>query len=64
MALSMQGITATTREEKLEMIAMLEATDADTGYMHEGFLADDPSSLQESGSHGRTAYSRNWYTRQ
>ncbi|QHT58968.1 glycoside hydrolase family 125 protein [Paenibacillus lycopersici] len=43
MALSMQGLTATTDEEKLEMIAMLEATDADTGYMHEGFHSDDPA---------------------
>ncbi|MEH7087254.1 glycoside hydrolase family 125 protein, partial [Neobacillus drentensis] len=33
---------ATTKEEKLKMIAMLEATDADTGYMHEGFHSDDP----------------------
>ncbi|TLS48753.1 glycoside hydrolase family 125 protein [Paenibacillus antri] len=45
MALSMQGLTATTAEEKLETIAMLEATDADTGYMHEGFHADDPTSF-------------------
>lgn len=43
MALSMQGITATTAEEKREMIDMLEATDADTGFMHEGFHADDPA---------------------
>lgn len=43
MALSMQGLTAQTAEEKLEMIAMLEATDAGTGFMHEGFHADDPS---------------------
>jgi len=43
MALSMQGLTATTAEEKREMLAMLEATDADTGFMHEGFHADDPS---------------------
>ncbi|WP_168123535.1 glycoside hydrolase family 125 protein [Paenibacillus sp. HB172176] len=43
MALSMQGLTATTKEEKLEMIAMLEATDADTGFMHEGFHSDDPA---------------------
>lgn len=43
MALSMQGLTATTAKEKLEMIALLEATDADTGFMHEGFHADDPS---------------------
>lgn len=50
MALSMQGITATTAEEKLEMIAMLEATDADTGFMHEGFHADDP-----------TVFTRKWF---
>ncbi|WP_138755112.1 glycoside hydrolase family 125 protein [Paenibacillus sinopodophylli] len=43
MALSMQGITAVSSEEKLALIAMLEATDGDTGYMHEGFHADDPS---------------------
>lgn len=42
MALSMQGITANSNEEKLAMIDMLEATDADTGYMHEGFHSDDP----------------------
>ncbi len=42
MALSMQGLTAQTKEEKLEMIEMLENTDADTGFMHEGFHADDP----------------------
>ncbi len=43
MALSMQGLTAATREERLTMIAMLEATDADTGFMHEGFHADNPA---------------------
>jgi hypothetical protein len=43
MALSMQGLTASTKEEKLEMLAMLEATDADTGFMHEGFHVDDPN---------------------
>lgn len=50
MALSMQGLTAVTKEEKLEMIATLEATDAGTGYMHEGFLADDPA-----------VYTRSWF---
>ncbi|RUT31783.1 glycoside hydrolase family 125 protein [Paenibacillus zeisoli] len=50
MALSMQGLTAITREEKLEMIALLEATDADTGFMHEGFHADDPA-----------IYTRKWF---
>lgn len=50
MALSMQGLTAASREEKLEMIALLEATDADTGFMHEGFHADDPA-----------IYTRKWF---
>ncbi|SCW50760.1 hypothetical protein SAMN04487970_101139 [Paenibacillus tianmuensis] len=50
MALSMQGLTAVTKEEKLEMLAMLEATDADTGFMHEGFHADDP-----------TVFTRKWF---
>ncbi|PPQ49011.1 metal-independent alpha-mannosidase [Paenibacillus peoriae] len=50
MSLSMQGLTAQTTEEKLEMIRMLEATDGDTGYMHEGFHADDP-----------TVYTRKWF---
>jgi len=48
MALSMQGITAQTAEEKLQMIALLEATDADTGFMHEGFHADDPKVFTRS----------------
>ncbi|MEK3734945.1 glycoside hydrolase family 125 protein [Paenibacillus sp. FSL M8-0334] len=42
MALSMQGLTASTDEEKREMIDLLEATDAGTGFMHEGFHADNP----------------------
>lgn len=48
MALSMQGITAETKEEKLEAIAMLEATDGGTGFMHEGFHADDPNVFTRS----------------
>lgn len=43
MALSMQGLTASTDAEMLEMIALLEATDAGTGFMHEGFHGDDPA---------------------
>lgn len=42
MALSMQGLTASTDAEMQEMIALLEATDAGTGFMHEGFHGDDP----------------------
>ena len=41
-ALSMQGLTAESNEEILEILDMLENTDAGTGFMHEGFLADDP----------------------
>ena len=42
MALSMQGLTADNDAEMLAMIDLLENTDAGTGYMHEGFHADDP----------------------
>ena len=37
-----------TTEEKLAMIAMLESTDADTGFMHEGFHVDDPAAFTRS----------------
>jgi meiotically up-regulated gene 157 (Mug157) protein len=50
MALAMQGLTARDAEEKRRMLAMLEATDAGTGYMHEGFHKDDP-----------TQYTRSWF---
>ncbi|MNP83101.1 hypothetical protein D3C76_1819450 [compost metagenome] len=45
MALSMQGLTADNDEEMLEMIERLENTDAGTGFMHEGFHADDPDTF-------------------
>lgn len=41
--LSLQGLTATTWEEKKEMLDMLQNSDANTGYMHEGVFADDPN---------------------
>ncbi|XEC93744.1 glycoside hydrolase family 125 protein [Paenibacillus tarimensis] len=50
MALAMQGLTAATDEEMREMVDVLEATDADTGFMHEGFHTDDP-----------TQYTRSWF---
>jgi meiotically up-regulated gene 157 (Mug157) protein len=51
MALVMQGLTSTSDEEKREMLDMIVNTDADTGYLHEGFLADDP-----------TEFTREWFT--
>ncbi len=42
-ALSMQGLTASTREEALELINTILSTDADCGCMHEGFNVDDPT---------------------
>lgn len=42
-ALSMQGLTASTKEEREQVLNLLVSTDADTGYMHEGFDADDPN---------------------
>ncbi|GBF77525.1 hypothetical protein PA598K_06079 [Paenibacillus sp. 598K] len=43
MALSMQALTSQDDDEIRELIDMLINTDADTGYMHEGFHPDDPS---------------------
>ena len=51
MALVMQGMTATTKEEKLEILDMLARTDADTGYLHESFNVDNPYE-----------YTRKWFT--
>ena len=42
-ALSMQGLTSEDDEEIKHVIETLVSTDAGTGYMHEGFCADDPS---------------------
>ncbi|MFC4304067.1 glycoside hydrolase family 125 protein [Cohnella boryungensis] len=42
MALSMQGLTSTDPAEMRLMLDWLESTDAETGFMHEGFHADDP----------------------
>ena len=51
MALVMQGLTATSDSEKRELLAMIANTDADTGYLHEGFCVDDPF-----------AFTREWFT--
>lgn len=42
-ALSMQGLTATDPAEVERILTLLETTDANTGYMHEGFSVDDPA---------------------
>ena len=42
-ALCMQGLTSTSRDEQLSLLATLLATDAGTGLMHEGFHKDDPT---------------------
>jgi meiotically up-regulated gene 157 (Mug157) protein len=44
-SLSMQGLTAASVDEMNRLIDMLEATDGGTGYMHEGFLPDDPATF-------------------
>jgi meiotically up-regulated gene 157 (Mug157) protein len=43
LALAMQGLTATDPRERTALIELLEATDAGTGLMHEGFDVDDPA---------------------
>lgn len=49
-ALSMQGLTSTDKAEVRAVLDILSSTDADTGYMHEGFCADDP-----------TDFTREWF---
>lgn len=47
-ALSMQGLTSTDPEEIRNILHILETTDGGTGYMHEGFKADDPNVFTRS----------------
>ena len=42
-SLCMQGLTSTSREEKLALLEVLLRTDAGTGLMHEGFHKNDPT---------------------
>ncbi|WP_059102642.1 glycoside hydrolase family 125 protein [Shouchella shacheensis] len=49
-ALSMQGLTATSEEEKLRVLETIKATDGGENYLHEGFNASDPSE-----------YTREWF---
>lgn len=51
LALIMQGLTSVDTAEKRMLLDMIAATDAGTGFMHEGFMADDP-----------TVYTRGWFT--
>jgi len=48
MGLCMQGMTASTKEEALEILDMLVGSDAGTGFMHEGFHADNPDEFTRS----------------
>ncbi|HWT73994.1 MAG TPA: glycoside hydrolase family 125 protein [Mobilitalea sp.] len=49
-ALTMQGLTAQTLEEKESLLELLLNTDAGKGVMHEGFFCDDPN-----------AFTREWF---
>lgn len=51
LALIMQGLTSTDAAEKRALLDMIASTDAGTGFMHEGFSADDPA-----------VYTRGWFT--
>ncbi len=50
-ALAVQGLTAATQEEKLELLQKMAGTTGGTGVMHEGFHVDDPAS-----------YTREWFS--
>lgn len=41
-ALSMQGLTSGDMQEKMNMLELIQQTDAGTGLTHEGFSANDP----------------------
>lgn len=41
-ALAIQGMTASTNEEKEEILELFKNTDANTNFMHEGFHVDNP----------------------
>ena len=47
----MQALTSENSEEIKELLDMIVNTDAGTGYLHEGFNADDPNK-----------YTREWFT--
>ncbi len=47
-ALSMQGLTSINTDETLEILRYLETTDGGTGYMHEGFDANNPDTFTRS----------------
>ena len=51
MALVMQGFTSIDDNEKRELLDMLVACDADTGFLHEGFNVDNPKE-----------FTREWFT--
>lgn len=50
-ALAMQGLTESSREEKRRILQLLADTTGGTGMMHEGFCADDPGK-----------YTRDWFS--
>lgn len=50
-AMAMEGMTTTDKEEKKRILDQLVATDAGTNLMHEGFDVDDPSQ-----------YTREWFS--
>lgn len=41
-ALAIEALTSNNKQEKLRLIDLLVATDADTGFMHESFNVNDP----------------------
>lgn len=50
-ALAIQGMTSADEEARERLLELMERTDAGTGFMHEGFHADDPEQ-----------YTRPWFS--
>jgi meiotically up-regulated gene 157 (Mug157) protein len=49
--LAVEGLTSSSVEHKLNVLEVLENTDADTGKMHEAFNVEDP-----------TEFTRSWFS--
>ncbi|NLB90251.1 MAG: glycoside hydrolase family 125 protein [Clostridiales bacterium] len=47
-SLAMEGLTAGSSKEKLAILQTMQATDANTGHMHEGFYVNDPNQFTRS----------------
>ena len=48
-AMAVQGLTSTSKEEKLEILENMAATTGGKGVMHEGFCCEDDTKFSQPG---------------